>query len=428
VSEEELKETLIETLPFPEHLYGIPGLVGDIMATTLKYASTPNRPLALSGALAMMSFLTARKVKTPSGLRSNIYLLALAVSGSGKERPRDINQIIADETGLSLGLLDGVASGAGLEDMLAVRPALFWQCDEFYSTLDDMLREGTEGNNGVMDKLLKMYTSSHKNYMPRAKAGRQPVPIPHPHVTLYATTTPDGFFQHVNQRFLADGMYARLSLMVAEKPSGGHLPVEADVPQDIIERARAWVQFRPPGSGNTDVVAMTVPYTADAEPLAAGLYEMQQRKLAEMHEARLPEWKCSIWNRYCEIALRYALLYACSVAPEPAKAVLTPDAIRWGGDFVKWEMDNKFYMTDRNYFSSDFLRLTEDALNGLRRWHKENGLNRPMPGWRFNRLLEGQPPNIVKAVIESLLEQQKMFAMRSGRGWKYSLRRFEKQG
>ena len=425
VSEEELRETLIETLPFPEHLYKIQGLVGEVMATTLDYSSTPNRPLALSGALALMSYLAARKVKTPTGLRSNIYLLALAGSGSGKERPRDINQIIIEEVGLSLGLLDGVASGAGLEDMLMVTPALLWQSDEFYSTLEEMLREGVTGTNTVMEKLLKMYTTSHKSYATRAKSGKQPVSIPNPNVTLYATTTPKAFFDHVNDRFLADGMYARLNLMVAEKPSGGHLPLEPKVSQDIIERCRQWALFKPEGSGNTNLKAMLAPYTADAAPMAAELFQKQQKRLVEMRGRDAPEWKCSIWNRYCETALRYALIYACSVASRPELTVLTPEALRWGGQFVEWEMENKFYMTDKNHFKTDFSKLQDIALTGIRKWHKEQGLGVPMPGWKFNRLLDGQPPNIVKAVTESLQDQERLFFMRSGRGFKYSLKRFQ---
>jgi len=48
-----------------------------------------------------------------------------------------------------------------------------------------------------------------------------------------------------------------------------------------------------------------------------------------------------------------------------------------------------------------------------------------MPGWKFNRLLDGQPPNIVKAVTESLQDQERLFFKRSGRGFKYSLKRFQ---
>ena len=113
-------------------------------------------------------------------------------------------------------------------------------------------------------------------------------------MTLYATTTPKGFFDHVNERFLADGMYARLNLMVAEKPEMGHLPLEPRVPQDIIEQARLWAHFRPEGSGNMGPKAMLAPYTADAEPLAEALFRKQQERLLEMHRTDAPEWKCYV--------------------------------------------------------------------------------------------------------------------------------------
>ncbi len=53
---------------------------------------------------------------------------------------------------------------------------------------------------------------------------------------------------------------------------------------------------------------MPVPYTADAAPMAVELFQKQQKRLVEMRDMDAPEWKCTIWNRYCETALRYALI------------------------------------------------------------------------------------------------------------------------
>ena len=419
--DESAREALVESLPFPEELYQFPGLVGDVMNTTLKYATKPNRPLALSGALALMSYLAARKVKSPSGLRPNIYILALAGSGCGKERPRDINQLILESIQLDDGLLDKAASGEGIEDMLAVKPALLWQCDEFYSTLHDMLKEKKEGKDTTMEYLLKLYTNAHKNLKTRVKAGKPGQKIYFPHLTMYATTTPAGFFEHLNERFLNDGMYARLNVMIAEASMRGTLPVEPVIDPEIIEKARRWAQFIPPGSGNIDLHTFPVPYTADAAKLAKALYEKQEDEVEKAKRNEEPEWKKTVWNRACEIALRYALIYACSIAERPENTIITAEAIRWAEKFIWWEIRNKFFLTERHYFRTDFERVSESVMDVMRQWHRKNGRSVPMPGWKFNRRTSHLPPNVLKAVVESLEKQKRLVQMPWRKGMIYYL-------
>ncbi|MEL7267178.1 MAG: hypothetical protein AAFP69_20535, partial [Planctomycetota bacterium] len=74
--------------PLPEHLFKVPGFVGQVMDFTLANAPYPNVGLAFCGAMALQSFLAGRKVCTTGDLRTNLYLLALAGSGTGKEFPR----------------------------------------------------------------------------------------------------------------------------------------------------------------------------------------------------------------------------------------------------------------------------------------------------------------------------------------------------
>lgn len=419
--EDDASESLVETIPFPEELYDIPGLVGDVMKTTLQYSNKPNRPLALAGALALMSYLAARKVKSPTGLRPNVYILALADSGSGKERPRDVNQLILEEIQKDDGLLDRVSSGEGIEDALKAYTSLFWMCDEFYSTLQEMMAEKKDTKDTMMEYLLKLYTNSHKFIKTRAKANLTPVKIRFPHLTLFATTTPDGFFENLREKFLLDGMYARLNVMVAEKGGRGRLPPELDVPQDIIERARLWAHYTPPQAGNLSEQPLAVPYTADAARLADELFEKQEDECEKAKRNEEPQWKISVWNRSCEIALRYALIYACSIALKPEDAVITADAVRWGEKFMWWEIRNKFFLTERHYFRTDFERIAESVIDIMRRWHRKNGEETPMPGWKFNRKTKHLPPNCLNAVVESLGKQQRLFSGAWKNGTIYSL-------
>lgn len=121
-----------------------------------------------------------------------------------------------------------------------------------------------------------------------------------------------------------------------------------------------------------------------------------------------PEWQKSVWNRACEIALRYALIYACSIAERPENTVITAEAVRWAEKFVWWEIRNKFFLTERHYFRTDFERVSESVMDVMRQWHRKNGRAVPMPGWKFNRKTSHLPPNVLKAVVESLEKQKRL--------------------
>ena len=412
-----------DTIPFPERLYAIPGIIGDVMATTLKYASIPNRPLALAGALTLMSFLAARKIKSPSGLRPNIYILALAQSGCGKERPRDINQLIIENLGLDRGLLDDIASGEGLEDAMLDTPALFWQCDEFYATLHQMSLDANDTKNTVMKYLLKLYTNSHKNLRARSKVGRTQAVIGTPHLTLLATTTPHGFFEHLTERFLVDGMYARLNILVAEPPARGKLTDEPVISTALMEKCKKWKDFQPPGTGNIDTGVLAVPYTEAGRKAAEEMRNAQNDEYdALLAAGEDAEWKYSVWNRACEIGLRYALLYAASVANSPEQTTIDEKAVEWGRAFSWWEIRNKIRMTERRYFRTNFEANVEFVMNVMQRWHQANG-EKPMSGWQFNRKMKHLEPRMLTQVVESLDRQKRLIVKNnaSGGGFTYAL-------
>ena len=105
--------TVVDPGRLPEHLFDVPGFIRQVMDFTLANAPYPNVGLAFCGAVALQSFLAGRKVCTEGDLRTNIYLLALASSGTGKEFPRKVNSQVLHQVGLSSSLGDKFASGEG---------------------------------------------------------------------------------------------------------------------------------------------------------------------------------------------------------------------------------------------------------------------------------------------------------------------------
>lgn len=75
----------------PDKLLSIPGFIDDVVKLSMQSAPYPNRVLSFTGALALLAFLVGRKVRDKRDNRSNIYLIALADSGTGKDHPRKVN-------------------------------------------------------------------------------------------------------------------------------------------------------------------------------------------------------------------------------------------------------------------------------------------------------------------------------------------------
>jgi hypothetical protein len=129
------------------------------MDYTLRTAPYPNTPLVFAGALAMQAHLCGRKVRNENDVRPNIYLVALADSGTGKEYPRQVNMKVAYETGQCKNIGDSFASGEGIEDCMYLNQAMLFQTDEIDGLLNSINKARDARNEMIMNVLLRMYSA-----------------------------------------------------------------------------------------------------------------------------------------------------------------------------------------------------------------------------------------------------------------------------
>ena len=176
----------------PEDLLYVPGFVEDLVGWTLCRSHSPNRTLAFAGALAMLAHLSGRTFTDTSGTRTNLYVIALAPSGSGKESPRSMNNLLAKSLGISCSIMDNVASGEALEDELVKMPSLLLQSDEIAMLFGQMRGQGRI-SKALSGRLRTLFTSSGHDYTLRKKANStgQAQIISNPHLTLFGTGVPE---------------------------------------------------------------------------------------------------------------------------------------------------------------------------------------------------------------------------------------------
>jgi len=351
--------------PIPERLFHVPGLVEAVCDFTLAHAPYPNLGLAFCGALALQSYLCARKVRTTGDLRPNIYLLALASSGTGKDFPRKVNSRVLFEIGQVNALGDKFASGEGIQDALARSNAMLFQNDEMDGVLRQINQDRENKRESIPNILLTLYTSASDIYPIRVKAGqKEAAHIDQPHLTLFGTATPKFFYESLSQQMLTNGLFARMMIVDIGKRGRGQTPGSArDLPEGILQIARWWDEFSPGTRRNGNLYEVhpeprVVVFTPDAEE---AVERLQHRTEEEYDKAETTNDEVAkvAWSRTCENAKKLALLYACSENHEDP--VIDVSAIEWATAFAMHQTRRQLYLAAtyvaENPFHAECLKL-----------------------------------------------------------------------
>ncbi len=380
-----------------------PGFITDMVNHTLATAPYPNVVMAFCGAVALLSFLAGRKYQSPSGIRSNMYILALAMSSSGKDIPRKINAAILHKCGLLDHLGDKFSSGQGIQDALLLTPAMLFQTDE----IDALLRKIAMSRDGqqedVTSTLLSMFSSSDTHFAIRRKAGMQKSPgtINQPSLTILGTATPSFYYQALSAQLLRNGFISRTLVFESLRREDGQDTTDhwSNIPLSIMSVADGMAKFQP--GGNLAEV--------NPEPSVVGQTDGGSRALAEVREhadaqyriaeAALDDVGTTVWGRAWEHTSKLALIHAISLDWQNPR--IDQRGVRWAHKIVKHLIARMLFQAGSHVAESPFhaeclrvLRFMDEAGGTIRR----SSLLRRMH-MKAKTLTE---------IMESLEEQQKV--------------------
>ena len=397
--------------PIPEHLFHVPGFLAQVMDFTLANAPYPNVGLAFCGAMALQSYLAGRKVCDSGDLRPNIYLLALASSGTGKDFPRKVNARVLFEIGHVSALGDKFASGEGIQDALARTSAMLFQNDEMDGVLRQINLDRENKRESIPNILLTLYTSADAVYPIRVKAGqKEAASIDQPHLTLFGTATPQYFYEALSQRMLTNGFFARLVIVDIGKRSAGQTPGSArHLPEAILQTARWWAEYQPGTTRKNLLEVHPEPRVVPCTPDAAEAISILQRKTeAEYALADIAQDETgrTAWSRTCENAKKMALLYACSENHQDPTIGLP--AIEWATAFAMHQTRRQLYLASTYVASTEFEGLCKKAIRFLRQCRdSDQEKNYPTPDWKLRRHL-AQNPTVYSSITEALTKQEQI--------------------
>ncbi len=345
---EQASDTAAPHAPVPAFDLVIPdGLVGDLTRYMIATARRAQPLLSLGAGLCAIGALMGRLYRTESNLRSNLYVVGIADSGSGKNHAREIVNEVFFEAGLANHLGGNkIASGAGLLTALHRQPAILFQIDEFgmfLSAAADRKRSPRHITE-ILDNMTELYTAAGGIFLGAEYANRDGMnerrDIVEPCLCVYGTTTPLHFWGALRGANVADGSLARFLILPSDEDypdenlaSGLRQPPPAllDGLQWIANgggRQRGNLVGKTSGA-STAVDAAIVPMTQEAKACFAAL---SCELTVELRSAAGTAFT-SILARISENAMKLALIVA--VGRNPARPIVELVDAEWAIRFVR---------------------------------------------------------------------------------------------
>jgi hypothetical protein len=199
-----------------EALTYVPGLVGDITEWIVRGARRPNRMMALAVANVVVGTLIGRRIEGPTGSATHLYVILLAPTGYGKDRPLHAGAVLMDALGLSdlLGPHEW-ASAPGFEKLLKTKPLMICFVDELGDELSKVNKSGNDWLKAVIGLFKKCY-NAWAIVLTASKVSDDSVRIEYPAPSIIGAATPEKFFEALQPGDLESGFANRLLILPFE--------------------------------------------------------------------------------------------------------------------------------------------------------------------------------------------------------------------
>lgn len=202
----------------PRHLLDVPGILGEMVQWILATSRRPNAPLALGAAISAAGTIIGRKVATPTRSGTHIYVLGVAPTGAGKDRPLRAACALLEAASLHGAVgPDEVMSQTALIRLVKRQPRVLMPMDEIGAFLRRIGDRRASGHERGITKILRMFwgASFEKITTPEYASSQSEV-LEAPALSIYGTSTPDEFFSGLSSADVANGFLNRFLILMGD--------------------------------------------------------------------------------------------------------------------------------------------------------------------------------------------------------------------
>jgi hypothetical protein len=387
--------------------------------------------LAIGAALSVLSAAIGRQYLTPKEGTTNLFLLSLADSGAGKNRPLDAALRLMRSADLEnlIGPSTWTAASV-LENQLAACPNILCVTDEFADTLGKMTaRNTTMAEQSKLRLFKELFSIGQQTYKTQAMAQRASENISSPHLSVFAAATPGLFYRTLRQELIEGGFFNRW-LVLFDRPE-----IDKALEDQALRREAAFMMgeegSRSPNEVPADIVAgirrLHTRRDDGSHPLPASLaatspnFKIEPEKVVMSEEAvalyfRYSKWCADIvpqiaedvqnfYVRAAEIALRIATILSVAQRANPemesGRICISLEDMSWSLRFVDWSVRRSIAEANERMFAGPYADIYERIIKFMGK-HKGQWVPRSKLIRHFTKQLPN--PRDRQVVLEALVE------------------------
>jgi len=376
----------------------MPGIAENIVDHILKTAHVPNRNLAIAASISFLSFIASNRFCYGKTF-PNLYVLSVAPSGAGKDRPQKVIQEIM----IDLKMSDKIGSSSYTSDaaLVANLPTTRERLD-MLDEVGGLLKVANADHSSffharMSDTWAELWSSSSGYYRGRTskKDGLEGACF-NPCVNILASTTPQGFSEGVSTESFEKGFLSRFLIIRTGRNSARMLTELSDCYNLIITKLENFCnEYRVAYNGNlgkkpVPIILSSTPNFKDYSRLCFD--RLEKLRLTEPTESIL----LPVLNRAWEQCLRLSVTSCVSRMIEQG-IILSLDLndLEWAFEFVTTYIIDmryflKFYADDSNF--GKIYRFIRNAGN--------TGVKLQNIGLRFKKISAKDRKEILRDLIE----------------------------
>ena len=321
----------------------VEGVLKELLDFMLSTAIQPQPFLSVGNALSALGAVMAHRFRSETNLRTNLYVVGIAESGSGKNHSREIINQAFHAASLHEHLGGNrIASGAGLLRAIHRKAGSLFQLDEFGMFLQAAAdrkrfpRYITE----ILDLMTEIHSAAGTIYLGAEYAGIERQDINQPCLCVYGTTTPVVFWSALKSANVADGSLARFLILrtLEDYPERNRHIGSRELPASLLSALEYLSKSGGKGEGNlmgltkdgtTAITPSVVPMAQEAAKLFDDLSLQVTDQLRQHKGSAYSPILARVWEHAAKVAMIRA------VAANPDNPVIRDVDALWGIGLVR---------------------------------------------------------------------------------------------